>query len=589
MGYIVETSEWVENIDRFEAGVKMRPAETYNNIIQQLTNRTKYLHQNLGLTKEEILRRIKLVDGPDSGLNADTVDGLHAWEIATPGLTAAEMLVEIKTVDGNSSGLDADMLDGLHGNEYVSGIELDNHVANLSIHREIDDNSISSTDLWSAEKITSAITAGTSGPIDADTLTGLTVAQIKDTGLEILEKLKPVDGETSGLDADTLDGYHATEIRYGIDHSLKDNEECTANEKILFLNGIEISDNHNSLPKVGFVIKSENSERYLSFYDTLHVPQMWIDRDLDLTYIGEPNKIVNMGLWVNGYITCSNGLHVRNFGSDPVLGGTVEEAKKEGGQLILQAGVDWMPDVNDAVLDIYKNEIRLFYRETNVMYNEDKWFSIDANIYPWFDNVFDIGTPYFRYNDIYATNTSIQTSDIRQKDNIQSLGNNELDLILNIEPISFKWKNSVTESIKETKRKPKMKTVLHTIQRTKLVNNKWVQIDVVEEKEEQEYILHDLYDKDGNIIGKHRELLYEEVEIEKRKKCINTYNRTHYGVSAQQLKEAIQNSNLDPDLIAAYIYNEESDSYGVRSGELIPLLIHAIQNLNDRIKILESN
>jgi len=75
---------------------------------------------------------VKTVDGVGSGLDADTVDSLHANEFATAeqgakadaalpaaSYTAEDILTKIETVDGADSGLDADLLDGQHASAFA--------------------------------------------------------------------------------------------------------------------------------------------------------------------------------------------------------------------------------------------------------------------------------------------------------------------------------------------------------------------------------------------------------------------------------------------------------------------------------------
>ncbi len=61
---------------------------------------------------------------------------------------------------------------------------------------------------------------------------------------------------------------------------------------------------------------------------------------------------------------------------------------------------------------------------------------------PYTDNTFDIGNSSFRWDDVYATNGTINTSDERLKKNIKKItyGLNE---VLQLNPISFQWKSNV--------------------------------------------------------------------------------------------------------------------------------------------------
>ena len=65
----------------------------------------------------------------------------------------------------------------------------------------------------------------------------------------------------------------------------------------------------------------------------------------------------------------------------------------------------------------------------------------NGNIGPSTDNSFDCGTSSYRWDDIYATNGTIQTSDARDKRGIRDLSYG-LQHILALRPVSFQWKSS---------------------------------------------------------------------------------------------------------------------------------------------------
>jgi len=66
--------------------------------------------------------------------------------------------------------------------------------------------------------------------------------------------------------------------------------------------------------------------------------------------------------------------------------------------------------------------------------------AIDATFRPTTDNIRDLGTSTYRWDDVYATNGTINTSDKRDKQNIKqtTYGLNE---ILQLNPVSFTWKD----------------------------------------------------------------------------------------------------------------------------------------------------
>jgi endosialidase-like protein len=71
----------------------------------------------------------------------------------------------------------------------------------------------------------------------------------------------------------------------------------------------------------------------------------------------------------------------------------------------------------------------------------------NGDVRPTINNFFDLGTSAYRWDDVYATNGVINTSDRRDKTNIKNLsyGLNEV-LLLN--PVKYQWKNRENEGYK---------------------------------------------------------------------------------------------------------------------------------------------
>lgn len=153
---------------------------------------------------------------------------------------------------------------------------------------------------------------------------------------------------------------------------------------------------------------------------------------------------------------------------------------------------------------------------------------LEGDTYPNTDNTYDCGTASKRWDDIYATNTTIQSSDANLKENIKplSLG---LNLVNELRPVSYKWKDY-----------------------------------------EQE-----ITEPDGTVKGT---------------KTV-THSRKHAGLIAQEFKDALEKLGVDVNKFAAYVDPTASGGegpLGIRYTELIPVLIKAVQELSARVEALES-
>jgi len=99
-------------------------------------------------TASNILTKLLTTDGSGSGLDADTLDGLHAtYFLAAAAFTAPNVLTKIKTVDGSGSGIDADLLDG-HDSSYFVASPVTSSVVAWSLDGEGRTDSIAAGGTW---------------------------------------------------------------------------------------------------------------------------------------------------------------------------------------------------------------------------------------------------------------------------------------------------------------------------------------------------------------------------------------------------------------------------------------------------------
>ena len=155
-------------------------------------------------------------------------------------------------------------------------------------------------------------------------------------------------------------------------------------------------------------------------------------------------------------------------------------------------------------------------------------------IKPITDNAYDCGTSSFRWSNIYSSNSVIQTSDNRIKDNIEE-SNLGLDFINSLRPVSYTMK--IGQNIVE---------VLPLADGPQIPNAP----------------------REINIIAK-------------------PGTRKHYGLIAQEVR-----TSLNDDNIAIWSLGDPTDPESTQAlsySELISPIIKAIQELNNKIKQIESH
>ena len=158
---------------------------------------------------------------------------------------------------------------------------------------------------------------------------------------------------------------------------------------------------------------------------------------------------------------------------------------------------------------------------------------------PTDDDVHDLGSAGLRWDNIYATNSTIQTSDERSKENItpSSLG---LSFINQLNPVEYKWKDydqEVPLEMLEGQTTPIMQTVT------------------------------------------------------------KTFKRKHYGLIAQEVEKVLEDNNISTNDFAPLIKDNLKDDdgnetgehlYGMRYSEYVGILIKAIQELTAKVNNLQA-
>jgi hypothetical protein len=89
-------------------------------------------------------------------------------------------------------------------------------------------------------------------------------------------------------------------------------------------------------------------------------------------------------------------------------------------------------------LFVLGGQISLNYDYIRVEVPREIGFS--GSLLPLLDNSHDLGSPAYRWDNVYATNGTIQTSDLREKKNIQNL-NYGLKELMQLRPVRYEWKD----------------------------------------------------------------------------------------------------------------------------------------------------
>ena len=171
------------------------------------------------------------------------------------------------------------------------------------------------------------------------------------------------------------------------------------------------------------------------------------------------------------------------------------------------------------------------------------YFKTNTGLYPNETDNDSCGKSGNIWEDVWATNTSIQTSDERLKDNITdaSLG---LGFINRLRPVSYKWKD---------------RTDTYPV------------------------------DKEGQIV---------EGEFYGKEK---TFKRTHYGLVAQEVEQVLTDIGMTTEQFAPIVISPNNDddtleeaiekediTYSMRYGEYVSILIKAVQELSAKVEALEN-
>lgn len=365
---------------------------------------------------------------------------------------------------------------------------------------------------------------------------------------------------------------------------------------------------------------SPNDEALFQTYSRLYPVAFDASYIRFLTNSGnERMRILSNGTMGYGITSPDSLVHIHQSSAGSVAASsgsvlTIEQNAETAIQILTPNNVFqsiYFGDVDDA--DI--GAIRYYHVQDSLFFNTNAANRMVINsagrVEPGADGTQDFGSPSRRWKDIYATNATIQTSDERDKVNVQpsDLG---LDFIRALNPVSWVWADrdeaqiTETKTVKRQKRQKVMRieTVIETAG-----NGKRVRKTIEREVDELVFELIPLFHPNGKPFMEEKRTtvidsetgepvevvervqaveqvpVYEEVEVDEvvRQPVKLAHRRPHYGLVAQQVKRAMDTVGVSD--FAGYIYNEESDAYGLRYNEFTAPIIAAIQQLADRMDL----
>jgi hypothetical protein len=175
-------------------------------------------------------------------------------------------------------------------------------------------------------------------------------------------------------------------------------------------------------------------------FQTSNTEAMRIDSSGNFLVGKTASSLANDGFQVHntGYIGSTNSGAATAYFNRKTNDGDIVNFQKDGttvGSIQSRSGLGLiLNSANSYDLGLALNGTVAFYLST-------------TRFYPNSDNFADLGTPSLRFDDIYATNGTIQTSDQNEKQQIASLTDAEMTAAKAISKLfkTFKWNDSVAE------------------------------------------------------------------------------------------------------------------------------------------------
>jgi hypothetical protein len=227
---------------------------------------------------------------------------------------------------------------------------------------------------------------------------------------------------------------------------------------------------------------------------------------------------------------------------------------------------------------------------------------------PTTDNVVSCGDSSHRWTQIYATTGTINTSDERQKRDIELLSSDLAERFLSlIDAKTFKWVDEaldeVVEEYEEEIHKTESVARTETVERVEIVGGKAIlRTEVIDVTEDVPlYNTYEMVDENGNPVftrdqdGTLYQRTYKVPVIEKvvRRRVVTRAHekenvRTHFGFIAQDFEKSLSELGITSSDFAGLIIDKETGKYGLRYEQVLTILWPVVKKLLHRVDELSA-
>ncbi len=328
-------------------------------------------------------------------LNVDMVDGYHATDfLLASGYTASDILIKIKGVDGSGSGLDADLIDGIDSSAFARKDLTTDQAFNAGIVLP------NSKALWSRNA------GGTSYAIFY--INGSNQVLAGNTALPIFLYSSSAPVWFNGTTNYTL--YHTGSFSYTTTNTANALVQRDANGDVSFRIGNANRILLTSVPDLTLTMTNPA-------FQLTHADGSNMIMDNNEIQCRMANNTVNT-LWLNkdgGNISMGNSVSTINIAGALTVGGTsVSLSDHTHGTLYATSSI---------------NSVTIFgsnFRPTSTSEGSG-------------DNTITCGSPSYRWKTVYAGTATINTSDKRQKKDIEAMSEIQIEFFKRLLPVSYKF------------------------------------------------------------------------------------------------------------------------------------------------------